>query len=144
MQSKPQQGETRRNPRDEISGNRKSQKRSELAPNGINFEVPVEKFQWRFKLAPKGINSEAPAKTKRNPWEGISRYFHSQGRFDLAPKGNKFWGAWRINCYVVYNFHVDPSWRKKEITPKRRPENFVPAGQFLRSVQLPSRSKLTR
>ena len=44
----------------------------------------------------------------------------------------------------MYNFYVDPSWRKKELTPKRRPKNFVQAGKFLRSVQLLSRSKLTR
>ena len=38
-QIKPQQGETRRNTQDGISGNRKYQRRSELAPKEIIYEV---------------------------------------------------------------------------------------------------------
>ena len=94
-QSKPQQGRTRRNPREGIYVNCKSQRRSKLAPSGINPEVPAGQFQRRSELAPKGINPEAPAKAKRNPREGISGDFHSQGRSELAPKGNKFRGASR-------------------------------------------------
>ena len=60
-QSKPQRGKTSRNTREIISGNCKSQRRSELAPNRINSEVPAVKFQWKSQLVPKGINSEAPA-----------------------------------------------------------------------------------
>ena len=133
-QSKPQLGETRRNPQDGISGNRKSQIRSELEPNGINSEVPGGKFQQRFELAPKGINSKAPAKEKSKPQEGISGDFHSQGRSDLATKGGD-------NFYIVYNFYVDTSWRQKEIIPKCQRENFAPVGKFLRSVQFLRRSE---
>ena len=91
-QSKPQQGKTRRNPREGISRNHKPQRQSELASNGINSEMPAGQFQRISELTLKGINSEAPAKAKMNPREGISGDFHSQGRFDLAPKGNKFQG----------------------------------------------------
>ena len=48
------------------------------------------------------------------------------------------------NFYVVYNFYVDPSWRKKKITLKCQPENFAPAGKFRRSVQLLRRSEISR
>ena len=48
------------------------------------------------------------------------------------------------NFYVVYNFYVDLSWRKKEITLKRQTDNYVPSGQFLRSVQFLRRSEITR
>ena len=131
--SKPQRGETRRNPQEETSGNRKSKKQSELAPNGFNSKVPSGQFQRRSKLAPKRINSEAPEKAKRNPWEGISGNFHSQGRSKLAPKVNKLWGASRT---------ISTKWRQKEIIPKCQREIFVPAGQLLRSVKFLCRSKL--
>ena len=77
----------------ESPGIANSQRISELAPNGINSEVPAGKFQRRSKLAPKEINSKTPAKAKRNPREGISGDFHSQVQSELAPKGNKFRGA---------------------------------------------------
>ena len=64
-----------------------------MEPNGINSKVPAGQFQRRSELAPKGINSKAPEKAKRNPREGISRDFHSQGRSELAPKGSKIRGA---------------------------------------------------
>ena len=89
----PNGGKTRRNTLEGISGDRKSQRQSKRAPNGISSEVPAGKFQRRSELAPKGINYEAPAKAKRNPREGISGDFHSQVRSKLAPKGNKFRGA---------------------------------------------------
>ena len=57
-------------------------------PNRINSEVPSGKFQRRSELAPKGINSEVPEKSKRNPREEISGDFHSQGISELAPKGS--------------------------------------------------------
>ena len=142
-QSKPQREKTRRNPREGISGDLKSQRRSELAPNGISSKGPTGKFQRRYELVIKGINSEAPTKAKRNPREVISGDFYFQVRSKLAPKGNKFWGAWRIIFYVVYNLYVDLNWRKKEITLKRQLGNFMLAEQFLRSVQLLRRSELT-
>ena len=58
-----------------------------MAPKVINSEVSEVQFQRRSELAPKVINSEAPAKSNRNPQEGISRNFHSQGRSKLAPRG---------------------------------------------------------
>ena len=92
-QGKPQQGKTRKNNREGISGNRKSQRQSERALNGISSEAPGGKFPRRPERAPKWSNSEAPAKAKRNPREGISFNFHSQVRSERAPKGNKFLGA---------------------------------------------------
>ena len=92
-QGKPQRGKTRRNNREGISRDRKSQRQSERAPNGISSEAPAGKFQRRSERAQKGSNSEAPAKAKRNPREGISFDFHSQVRSERAPKGNKFLGA---------------------------------------------------
>ena len=68
-------------------------------PSGCKTELfprcRKEKFQQRSELEPKETNSEAPAKAKRNPREGISGDFHSQVRSELAPKWNKFRGAWR-------------------------------------------------
>ena len=46
------------------------------------------------------------------------------------------------NFYAVYSFYVDIIWHKKEITLKHQLENFLPARQFLRSVQFLRRSKL--
>ena len=57
----PNGGETRRNPQEGISINRKSQRISDLVPNRINPEVPAGKFQQKSQLAQKGINSEVPA-----------------------------------------------------------------------------------
>ena len=94
-------------------------------PNVINSKVPAVKFKRRSELAPKGINSEAPAKAKKNPREGISGDFHSQGISKLAPKGiNSEVPA--VNSYVVYNSDVDPSWRQKESIPRYQRENFAP------------------
>ena len=75
-----------RNPQKGISGDRKSQRQSEQAPNGISSEVPTGKFQRRSKE----INIEATAKAKRNPREGIAGDFHSQVLSKQAPKVNKF------------------------------------------------------
>ena len=44
----------------------------------------------------------------------------------------------------MYSLYVDPSWRKKEIIPKRQQENFALAGHFLRSVQFLRRSEISR
>ena len=54
----------KRNPREGISGDRRSQRRYKRAPNGIISEVPAGKFQQRSELSPVGINSESPAKAK--------------------------------------------------------------------------------
>ena len=43
------------------------QKAIRAGAKGINSEVPAGKFQRRSELAPKGINYEALAKVKRNP-----------------------------------------------------------------------------
>ena len=59
-----------------------------MSPNEMNYKLSAGQFQWRSEMAQKVINSEAPAKAKRNPWEGISRDFHSQGRSELEPKGS--------------------------------------------------------
>ena len=134
-QVQPQRGETRRNPQDGISENLKSQRQSELAPNGINLEVPAGKFQQIFELAPKGINSEAPAKTKRNPWEGISGDFHSQGISELAPKGNKFRGAsGEISTYRQFICSVQ-FLRGSQLVPKGN-KSKVPAGEFRASGEM--------
>ena len=92
-QSKPQKGKQGGIPKKGISGNCQSQRKSEPAQNRKNYEVPLVRFQRRSELAPKGVNSKAPAKTKRDPREGISGDFHSQERSKLARKGNKFRGA---------------------------------------------------
>ena len=92
-QGKTQQRETRRNTQKGISGDRKSKRRSERAPNEISSETPVGKFQRRSDRAPKGSNANAPEKAKRNPREGISRDFQSQVRSERVPKGNKFRGV---------------------------------------------------
>ena len=92
--------------------NRKSQRRSELAPKVINSKVPAVQFQLISELAPKGINYEAPEKEKRNPEN------ESPGIFIL--KGDPSWRqkeviprCQRDNSYVVYNYYVDPSWHEK-------------------------------
>ena len=56
----------KRNPQEVISGNFYSQGRFELAPKVSNYKVPAGQFlrslQFlrRSELAPKGINSEVP------------------------------------------------------------------------------------
>ena len=52
--------------------------------------MPAGQFQQISELAPKGINSEVPEKSKRNIQEGISRNFQSQGRSELAPEGSNY------------------------------------------------------
>ena len=52
-QGKPQQEKTRRNLREGISGDRKSQRRSGRAPNIISSEAPAGKFQQRPERAQK-------------------------------------------------------------------------------------------
>ena len=52
-------------------------------PKGINSDVPAVQLQRRSELAPKGINPEALEKAKRNPREGISGNF--------IPKGYTSW-----------------------------------------------------
>ena len=89
-QGNPQLGKTRRNPREGISGDRKSQRRSKLVTNRINSEVPAEQFQRRSELAPKGINSEAPAKTKRNTEKEYPGIF--------IPKGDT---SWHLRIYFL-------------------------------------------
>ena len=126
--------------------------------------MPEVKFQRRFELAPKVINSKTPEKAKRNPWEEISRDYHSQGRSDLAPKGNTFWGAsrtmspkWKILRIVQFLRRYKLSPKKKFRNASRRILhqcdnvyvvyefylylNFAPAGQFIGSVQFLRRSK---
>ena len=81
--------------------------------------VPGGKFQQRSELAPKKINYEASAKAKRNPREGISRDFYSQGRSNLAPKGsNSEVPAGQFLCSVQFlrRSELAPKWINSEVS----------------------------
>ena len=108
-QSKPQGGETRRNPWDGISGNIKSQRRSELAPNWINSEVPAGKFQRRFEFSPKGIIPRRQQNQRGIPDKEYLGIF--------IPKG-----------YLI--------WRQKETNPEVPAGQFLRSVQFIRRYQL--------
>ena len=95
--------------------------------------IPKGDRSWRQKKR----NSEVPAGQ-------FIRSVQFLRRSKLAPKGNNSEGpeGQRESFYIVYNFYVDPSWRQEEIIPKCQRDIFVPAGQFLRSVQFLRRSEL--
>ena len=64
-------------------------------PNGRQTELVPRRPRENSNEDPSISNSEAPEKPERNPRKGISFEFHSQVRFERAPKGNKFLGAQR-------------------------------------------------
>ena len=142
-------GENKEESREGISGNCKSQRRSKLAPNGINSEVPAVKFQRRFELAPEGIYSEAPAKAKRNPREGISRDFHSQVRSELALKGNKFRGVQMtifMQCTISTQIRVgakSKSLRSASRRISRQGDNFYVVYNFYVYLKLHASGKIS-